>query len=49
MKGFVDDLAGAIYDVLQMLLKGFSYFLAGGLIVSAAMYLFVFAIGLITD
>lgn len=44
MRAFIDDLAGAIHDILG----GFSYFLAGVLIVSAVLYLFVFLIGLIT-
>lgn len=39
MLRFIDDLAGAIYDVLKMLLKGLSYFIAGVLIVSVPLYL----------
>lgn len=38
MLRFIDDLAGAIYDVLLMLLKGLSYVLAGMLIVGVPLY-----------
>lgn len=37
MKSFIDDLAGAIFDILKL----FCYFLAGGVIVSGAMYAIV--------
>ena len=39
MLSFIDDLAGAIYDVMKMLLKGISYILAGMLIVGAPLYI----------
>lgn len=44
MRAFIDDLAGAIHDLLGWV----SYFLAGVLIVSVVMYLFVFIIRLAT-
>lgn len=34
----MDDLAGAVYDILKAVLKGFSYILAGMLIVGVPMY-----------
>lgn len=43
MRAFIDDLAGAIHDILG----GFSYFLAGVLIVSAVMFLFVWVVRLV--
>ncbi|WP_167399165.1 hypothetical protein [Planococcus maitriensis] len=39
---FVDDLAGAIYDILIWILWGFSYLAAGALIVGAPLYLIAF-------
>lgn len=39
MLGFIDDLAGAIYDVMKMLLKGLGYIFAGMLIVGVPLYL----------
>ena len=36
---FVDDLAGAIYDVFKFLLRSICYLLAGVVIVAAIMYL----------
>ncbi|WP_162835038.1 hypothetical protein [Planococcus sp. CAU13] len=39
MLKFIDDLAGTIYDVFSLLLKGLSYFIAGVLIVGAPLYL----------
>lgn len=36
---FVDDLAGAVYDILKFLLRSFAYLLAGMVIVAVPMYL----------
>jgi hypothetical protein len=41
-------LAGALYDAAVMILKACAYFLAGVLIVSAVLCLFMFLIGLVT-
>lgn len=49
MLSFIDDLAGAVYDVFKMLLKGFCYFMAGVLLVSIPMYVLVWVFGLISD
>jgi hypothetical protein len=38
---FVDDLAGAIYDVFKFILKSICYLLAGGIIVAIPMYFIV--------
>ena len=38
MLKFIDDLAGAIYDLMAMILKGLSYFIAGTLIVGIPLY-----------
>lgn len=37
--GFIDDLAGAIYDVMKIPLKCISYLLAGMLIAGVPLYL----------
>lgn len=44
MRSFIDDLAGAIFDILKL----FCYFLAGVVIVSGAMYGIVWLLNLIT-
>lgn len=38
----IDDLAGAIYDILTWIVWGFSYLAAGSLIVGVPLYLIVF-------
>lgn len=49
MLSFIDDLAGAVYDVFKMLVKGLSYIVAGMLLVGVPMYVFVWIFGLISD
>jgi len=39
---FIDDLAGAIRDVARWILWGFSYFVAGILLVGVPLYVIVF-------
>lgn len=39
---FIDDLAGAIYDFIKMILSSIGYFLSGMVIVGAVMYLIAF-------
>ncbi|WP_186580219.1 hypothetical protein [Aquibacillus kalidii] len=46
MLRFVDDLAGAIYDVIIFIIKSISYLLAGGIIVAIPTYLFVWLFGM---
>ena len=46
MLRFVDDLAGAIYDILKFIIRSISYLLAGAIIVAAPMYLIVWLFGL---
>ncbi len=46
MLGFVDDLAGAIYDVLKFIIWAVIRLLAGAIIVAVPMYLIVWIIGL---
>lgn len=43
---FVDDLAGAIYDVFKFIIWSISYLLAGAIIVAIAMYSIVWIVGL---
>lgn len=38
----IDDVAGAIYDVLRWSVWGFSYFAAGVVIVGTPLYLITF-------
>lgn len=38
----IDDLAGAFYDVLHWILWGFSYFVAGVVIIGTPLYLLTF-------
>lgn len=47
MVKFVDDLAGAIYDVFMFILKSMGYLLAGGIMVAIPMYIFVWLKGII--
>ena len=49
MLSFIDDLAGAVYDVIKMLLKGLSYIIAGMLLVGVPLYLLAWIFGLISD
>jgi hypothetical protein len=43
---FVDDLAGAIYDVLKFIIKAIGFLLAGMIIVAIPMYLIVWLFGM---
>ena len=43
---FVDDLAGAVYDILKFILRAFAYLLAGMVIVAVPMYLISWIFGL---
>lgn len=45
MLRFVDDLAGALYDVIKFIIKSIGYILAGGIIVAIPMYLIVWVFG----
>ncbi|WP_262176659.1 hypothetical protein [Saccharococcus sp. Marseille-Q5394] len=47
MLRFVDDFAGAIYDVIKFVIWSISYLLAGAIIVAVPMYLVVWIVGLI--
>lgn len=44
MMRFVDDLAGAIYDVFKFIIRSIIYFLAGTIIVAVPIYLLVWII-----
>ena len=46
MVRFVDDLAGAIYDVLKFIMKAIGFLLAGMIIVAIPMYLIVWLFGM---
>ncbi|MED4015189.1 MULTISPECIES: hypothetical protein [Sutcliffiella] len=46
MVKFVDDLAGAIYDVIKFIIKSIGYILAGGIIVAIPMYLVIWLFGI---
>ncbi|WP_197280052.1 hypothetical protein [Bacillus sp. FJAT-27251] len=46
MVKFVDDLAGAIYDVFKFIMKSISYLLAGMIMVAVPTYLIVWIFGL---
>ncbi|MDZ5472960.1 hypothetical protein SM124_14675 [Bacillus sp. 31A1R] len=46
MVRFVDDLAGAIYDIIKFIIQSVGYLLAGGIIVAIPMYLIVWLFGL---
>ena len=47
MLRFVDDLAGAIYDVFKFILWSIGYLLAGAIIVATIMYSIVWIVGLL--
>ncbi|MBB6444534.1 hypothetical protein HNR53_001142 [Bacillus benzoevorans] len=46
MLRFIDDLAGAVYDIFKFIVRSMSYFLVGIIIVVIPMYLIVWAFGL---
>ncbi|MBU8916029.1 hypothetical protein BGM25_08330 [Bacillus sp. FJAT-29953] len=46
MLKFVDDLAGAVYDVIKFIIRSISYMLAGMIIVAVPMYLIIWVFGL---
>lgn len=48
MLRFVDDLAGAIYDIFKFIIRSISYLLAGAIIVAVPMYLIVWDIRFIS-
>lgn len=41
MSNFIDDFAGALYDIFKFVIKSMSYFVAGMLIVGVPLYLIV--------
>ena len=43
---FIDDLAGAVYDVLKFVLQSVGYIIAGMLIVAIPLYLIVWVLEL---
>ncbi|MCM3239363.1 hypothetical protein [Heyndrickxia oleronia] len=43
---FVDDLAGAIFDIFKFILRSISYLLAGMIIVAVPMYMIAWLFGL---
>jgi hypothetical protein len=43
---FIDDLVGAISDVVKFIIRSISYLLAGMIIVAIPMYLVVWVFGL---
>ncbi|WP_202617832.1 hypothetical protein [Bacillus dakarensis] len=47
MLRFVDDLAGAIFDVFKFIIRSLSYLLAGMIIVAIPMYLIVWLVGVL--
>lgn len=47
MLRFVDDLAGAIYDILKFVVRSVSYLLAGMVMVAVPIYLFVWIVELL--
>ncbi|MFC0416505.1 hypothetical protein ACFFHH_13715 [Cytobacillus solani] len=47
MARFIDDLAGAIYDVFKFLITSLCYLLAGMLIVGIPLYLIAFVFKMI--
>ncbi|MDN4608764.1 hypothetical protein [Sporosarcina highlanderae] len=42
---FIDDLAGAIYDVFKFIIWSIGYLIAGAIIVGVSMYLIVWIVG----
>jgi hypothetical protein len=49
MLRFIDDLAGAIYDVFKMLLKAISYIAAGMLIVGVPLYALAWVLRFVSE
>ncbi|MDN7243044.1 hypothetical protein QWY14_14665 [Planococcus sp. N028] len=49
MLSFIDDLAGAIYDVFSVLLKGLSYILAGMIIVAVPLYVIMWILMFVSE
>lgn len=43
---FVDDLAGALYDIFKFMIRSISYLLSGMLMVAVPIYLIVWVIGI---
>ncbi|MCM3456791.1 hypothetical protein M3685_23165 [Heyndrickxia oleronia] len=43
---FVDDLAGAIFDIFKFIVRSISYLLAGMIIVAVPMYMIAWVFGL---
>ncbi|MEC1376887.1 hypothetical protein P9D39_21555 [Heyndrickxia oleronia] len=43
---FVDDLAGALFDIFKFILRSISYLLAGMIIVAVPMYMIAWLFGL---
>ncbi|MCI1591187.1 hypothetical protein [Heyndrickxia oleronia] len=43
---FVDDLAGAIFDIFKFIVRSISYLLAGMIIVAVPMYMIAWLFGL---
>ncbi|MBU5214908.1 hypothetical protein [Heyndrickxia oleronia] len=43
---FVDDLAGALFDIFKFILRSISYLLAGMIIVAVPMYMIAWVFGL---
>jgi len=41
MSNFIDDFAGALYDIFKFVLKSMSYFVAGMILVGVPLYLIV--------
>ncbi|WP_198135854.1 hypothetical protein [Pontibacillus chungwhensis] len=46
MLRFVDDLAGALYDIFKFMIRSISYLLSGMLMVAVPIYLIVWVIGI---
>ncbi|MFJ8460291.1 hypothetical protein ACIQ57_14270 [Lysinibacillus xylanilyticus] len=46
MAKFIEDLAGAVYDVIKFVLQSVGYIIAGMLIVAIPLYLIVWVFGL---
>ncbi|MBM7647497.1 hypothetical protein JOC78_000418 [Bacillus ectoiniformans] len=44
MLKFIDDLAGAVYDVIKFLIKSISYLLSGMIIVAIPLYVIVWVV-----
>lgn len=46
MVRLVEDLAGAVYDILKLIIRSISYLFAGMIIVAVPMYVIVWVFGL---